>query len=85
MLEEIGNFVLHAKLNDKSETNLKEEDCSVCLFHRSEGNVQRTKVERVGFDGDTYGFVTQDHLDESTKLYNKTAELLDRLDAKSDD
>ena len=85
VLEEIGNFVLHAKLNDKSETNLKEEDCSVCLFHRSEGDVQRTKVERVKFDGDTYGFVTQDHLDESTKLYNKTAELLDRLDAKSDD
>ena len=32
VLERIGNFVLRAKLNDKSKTNLKEEDCSVCLF-----------------------------------------------------
>ena len=81
VLEELGNFVLHAKLNDKSETNLKEEDCSVCLFTRK---VKGTKVEKVSFEPDS-GFVTQDHLDESTKLYNKTAELLDRLDAKSDD
>ena len=81
VLEELGNFVLHAKLNDKSETNLKEEDCSVCLFTRK---VKGTKVEKVNFEPDS-GFVTQDHLDESTKLYNKTAELLDRLDAKSDD
>ena len=84
VLEELGNFVLHAKLNDKSETNLKEEDCSVCLFRRPTGKVKSTKVESVSFEPDS-GFVTQDHLDESTKLYNKTAELLDRLDAKSDD
>ena len=61
VIEQIGNFVLRAKLNDKLGTNLKEEDCSVCLFSRSEGDVQRTKVEKVKFDGDTYGFVTQDH------------------------
>ena len=84
VLEELGNFVLHAKLNDKSETNLKEEDCSVCLFRRPTGKVKSTKVESVNFDPDS-GFVTQDHLDESTKLYNKTAALLDRLDAKSND
>ena len=84
VLEEIGNFVLHAKLEDDSGTNLKEEDCSVCLFRRPTGKVKGTKVEKVCFEPDS-GFVTQDHLDESTKLYNKTAELLDRLDAKSDD
>ena len=84
VLEELGNFVLHAKLNDKSETNLKEEDCSVCLFRRPTGKIKSTKVEKVSFEPDS-GFVTQDHLDESTKLYNKTAALLDRLDAKSND
>ena len=85
VIEQIGNFVLRANLNDKSGTNLKEEDCSVCLFSRSEGGVQRTKVEKVKFDGDTYGFVTQDHLDVSSELYNETAMLLDRQDAKSND
>lgn len=79
ILEQIGNYACAAAVGEAIDGQaLEEEKISVYLFDRSEeGDVGGTVVKPVPLDKET-GFVTQDHLDVSSALYNETVGLMEK-------
>lgn len=82
IIEQISNFVYAAKKPRSGETKLKEEECSVYWFNERL-KMKKTRVRKVPFDPDL-GFLTEDHLDVSSKLYNDTVSLMERGDNVDD-
>ncbi len=86
IVEQVSNFVYAAEIagSKKTElsklTKLKEEKCSVYLFAGSRAG--KTRVKKVPFDKE-YGFLTKDHLDVSSALYNETIRLMKQRDKAS--
>lgn len=85
VLEQIGNAVRRAGLKNKKTApknggvSLALENAAVYSFDRRVRG--KTKVRPVKFDSDDgFGFMTDDHLKASTKLYNETVELMDGAD-----
>ena len=81
ILEQIGNYACAAAVGEAIDgQTLEEEKISVYLFDQSEeGDVGETVVKPVPLDKET-GFVTQDHLDVSSALYNETVGLMEKRD-----
>ena len=79
ILEQIGNYACAAAVGEAIDGQaLEEEKISVYLFDQSEGgDVGETVVKPVPLDKET-GFVTQDHLDVSSALYNETVGLMEK-------
>lgn len=79
ILEQIGNYACAAAVGEAIDGQaLEEEKISVYLFDQSEeGDVGETVVKPVPLDKET-GFVTQDHLDVSSALYNETVRLMEK-------
>ena len=78
VLEQIGNAVRRAGLENKKSAaknggeSLNENQAAAYSF--AEGTKGKTKVKKIEFDSDE-GFMTDDHLEASTALYNETVEL----------
>ena len=81
IIEQIGNFVYAAKKPRSRKVKLKEEKCSVYWFNRL--RMRKTRVKKKPFDPD-FGFLTKDHLDVSSKLYNEAVSLMGRGDNVGD-
>ena len=81
IIEQIGNFVYAAKKPRSREAKLKEEKCSVYWFNRL--RMRKTRVKEKPFDPDL-GYLTKDHLDVSSKLYNETVSLMEQGDNVGD-
>lgn len=76
ILEQLGNYV-HAHEIDKKiqEQSLGKEKVATYLFGYPEKNGQKnTVVKRIDFD-EEIGFLTKDHLDVSSNLYNESIDL----------
>ena len=76
ILEQVSNFVYAADIPESEKTKLDEEKCSVYLFISRAG---KTTVEKKPFDQE-YGYLTKDHLDVSSELYNETIRLMKQRD-----
>jgi len=82
ILEQISNLI-HADKVPKAKVfgqtakgrTLSQEKAGCYTFKSLTARGERTNVESVAFDEQT-GFLTDDHLDVSSKLYNETVELL---------
>ncbi|MDD9883656.1 MAG: AAA family ATPase [Gammaproteobacteria bacterium] len=82
ILEQISNLI-HADKVPKAKVfgqaakgrTLSQEKAGCYTFKSLTVRGERTNVESVAFDEQT-GFLTDDHLDVSSKLYNETVELL---------
>ena len=81
IIEQIGNFVYAAKKTRSRKVKLKEEKCSVYWFNRL--RMRKTRVKEKPFDPDL-GYLTKDHLDVSSKLYNETVSLMEQGDNVGD-
>ena len=81
IIEQISNFVYAAKKPRSRKTKLKEEECSVYWFNRLRRG--KTRVKKALLDPDL-GFLTKDHLDVSSKLYNEAVSLMERGDNGGD-
>ena len=81
IIEQIGNFVYAAKKTRSRKVKLKEEKCSVYWFNRI--RMRKTRVKEKPFDPDL-GYLTKDHLDVSSKLYNETVSLMEQGDNVGD-
>lgn len=81
IIEQIGNFVYAAKKPRSRKTKLKEEECSVYWFNKPRSG--KTRVKEKPFDPN-FGFLTKDHLDVSSELYNETVLLMGRGDNVGD-
>lgn len=81
IIEQISNFVYAAKKPRSGKTELKEEQCSVYWFNRL--GMRKTRVRRKPFDPD-FGFLTEDHLDVSSELYNEGVSFMERGDNVDD-
>ena len=81
IIEQISNFIYAAKKPRSREAKLKEEKCSVYWFNRF--RMRKTRVKEAPFDPDL-GFLTKDHLDVSSKLYNDAVSLMERGDNGGD-
>ena len=79
ILEQVGNYACAATVGEAIDGRaLEAEKISVYLFDQSEGgDVGGTVVKPVPLDKET-GFVTQDHLDVSSALYNETVGLMEK-------
>lgn len=82
IIEQISNFVYAAKKPGSGKVELKEEECSVCWFNRRL-KMRKTRVRKASFDPD-FGFLTEDHLDVSSELYNEAVSLMERGDNVGD-
>lgn len=82
IIEQISNFVYAAKKPGSGKVELKEEECSVCWFNRRL-KMRKTRVRKAPLDPD-FGFLTEDHLDVSSKLYNEAVSLMERGDNVGD-
>ena len=81
IIEQISNFVYAAKKPRSRKTKLKEEHCSVYWFNRF--RMGKTRVKKALLDPDL-GFLTKDHLDVSSELYNEAVSLMERGDNGGD-
>lgn len=81
IIEQISNFVYAAKKPRSRKAKLKEEECSVYWFNRL--RMEKTRVKKALLDPDL-GFLTKDHLDVSSKLYNEAVSLMERGDNGGD-
>ena len=91
IIEQISNFVYAAKMPRSGKAKLKEEkevcfvlkeeECSAYWFNRL--GMRKTRVKEKPFDPD-FGFLTKDHLDVSSELYNETVFLMERGDNVGD-
>ena len=81
IIEQISNFVYAAKKPRSRKAKLKEEECSVYWFNRF--GMRKTRVNKKPFDPD-FGFLTKDHLDVSSELYNEAVSLMERGDNVGD-
>lgn len=81
IIEQISNFVYAAKKPRSRKTKLKEEECSVYWFNRL--RMRKTGVKEKPFDP-VFGFLTKDHLDVSSELYNEAVSLMERGDNGGD-
>ena len=81
IIEQIGNFVYAAKKPGSRKAKLKEEECSVYWFNRL--RMRKTRVKEKPCDPDL-GYLTKDHLDVSSKLYNETVSLMEQGDNVGD-
>ena len=79
VLEQIGNNVLASIVEGKVKGKFLEEGkVSAYLFNRPESNPhKKTKVKKIKFD-DESGYLTDDHLNVSTALYNDSVRLLNK-------
>ena len=84
VLEQISNAVHAAKFKDpkkgkkllgRGREPLSPKNAAVYSFAKSAKNGGGTKVEKISF-AYTTGFITNDHLNVSSKLYNQTAGLV---------
>ena len=83
VLEQISNFV-HASQIKKAATAKIADDAvltetQVVAYSFATGSKRGTVVKKVEFNPE-YGVLPSDHLDESTKLYNQTVQLLNGRD-----
>ena len=81
IIEQISNFVYAAKKPKSRKTKLKEEKCSVYWFNKP--RMKKTRVKKALLDPDL-GFLTKDHLDVSSELYNEAVSLMERGDNVGD-
>ena len=97
ILEQIGNCILVADIRDAKENKqdkpssteingptLNKEKISVYLFNQPKKSKRKnTAVKKIQFDRET-GILTEDHLEVSSALYNRTVRLLDERDDNDD-
>lgn len=81
IIEQISNFVYAAKKPKSRKAKLKEEKCSVYWFNKP--RMKKTRVKKALLDPDL-GFLTKDHLDVSSELYNEAVSLMERGDNVGD-
>lgn len=87
ILEQIGNCVRISGTRNKrtrTKAQILKKTASVYLFPGGKTAKQKnTTVKNVPFDPE-FGFLTQDHLDVSSALYNDTVNLLDDEEGHND-
>lgn len=85
ILEHISNYVHASDLNKKIKGQaLEEEKISTYVFdQQGEGEKKGTLVKKVEFNDET-GILTEDHMDASSALYNKTVDLFNERNRRAE-
>lgn len=86
MLEQLGNFVHASVIGAKvPKQALSQEKIAAYSFARPKtGKQKNTVVKTISFDKDT-GFLSTDHLDASSDLYNESVDLFNAGQAAVED